>query len=179
VELVHDGRKMEEVGKYQSLSTATLGSSAPEAHGGEERRSGRDRRSRPTPMLSRYTFRGRRRGPRRADDPQWNYYVDRPDRQAWAMAVALFVLSACDALFTLFLLDRGAHEMNPFMRHILSYGHGPFLFVKYGLTFFGALMLLLHANYYLYRPWLSVRRIAGVLLFFYLWLVVYEVFLTL
>ncbi len=128
-------------------------------------------------MLSRYTFRGRRKGPRRASDPHWNYYVDRPGPWAWGTAIALFLLSAFDAFFTMCLLGRGAYEMNPFMRRILCYGHGPFLLVKYGLTLFGVFVLLLHTNFYLWWRWLTVKRIVGVLLFMYLWLVVYELML--
>ena len=93
------------------------------------------------------------------------------------MAISLFVLSAFDAFFTLYLLGRGAYELNPFMRQVLCLGHGPFLFVKYGLSLFGVFVLLLHANFYLWWPWLTVRRIAGALVFVYLWLVVYELML--
>ncbi|MDZ7373106.1 MAG: DUF5658 family protein [candidate division KSB1 bacterium] len=144
-----------------------------------ERRTGADRRRRPTPMLSRYTFRGRRRGPRRASDPQWNYYVDRPRKRDWAMALTLFVLSAFDAFFTLYLLGRGAYEVNPVMRTVLGYGHSVFLGVKYSLTLLAVLVLLLHANFYLWRPLLSVRRMAGILLVFYLCVVIYQVTLIL
>ncbi len=143
-----------------------------------ERRALRDRRRKPTPAISRYTFRGRRRGMRRATDPRWNYYVDRPGLAAWLSVGLLVLLSALDAIFTVHLLRLGGYEMNPFMRFILRFGHGPFLAVKYGLTALGAFILLIHKNFYLWTPAFSVRNIVRFFIGMYLTLVVYEIFLV-
>src|SRR5262245_64905907 len=71
-----------------------------------------DRRSRPTPMISRFLLVGRRRGGRR-DGERENIYVDQPG--AWIIAAFLLValLSVADAYFTLHELSLGATEANP------------------------------------------------------------------
>ena len=159
-------------GTFQLSST---GSEVTQGDG--ERRNYPDRRRRPTPMLSRYTFRGRRRRTRRATDPQWNYYVDRPGARAWAAAIVLFLLSCFDAFFTLYLLDRGGYELNPFMRAVLGYGRTHFMVVKYALTGFGVLVLLIHKNFYLWWKWLTVKRIVLLFVAMYAVLVAYELVL--
>ncbi len=151
---------------------------SPESGALDERRAVRDRRKKPTPPISRYTFRGRRRGSRRASDPRWNYYVDRPGTAAWLSVGLLVLLSSLDAIFTVHLLKMGGYEMNPFMRFILRFGHGPFLAVKYGLTGLGAFILLIHKNFYLWSPTFSVRNIVRFFIGMYLALVVYEVVLV-
>ncbi len=151
---------------------------SPESGAPDERRAVPDRRRRPTPPISRYTFRGRRRGSRRTSDPRWNYYVDRPGTTAWLSVGLLVLLSSLDAIFTVHLLRLGGYEMNPFMRFILRFGHGPFLAVKYGLTGLGAFILLIHKNFYLWSPTFSVRNIVRFFIGMYLALVVYEIFLV-
>ena len=59
---------------------------------------GPDRRKRPTPMLSRFLFVGRRRGGRRGDEKDY-VYVDKPGGWIVAAFVALLVLSLLDAPF--------------------------------------------------------------------------------
>ena len=55
-------------------------------------------------------------------------------------------LSLVDAALTLSLLHRGAVELNPVMRYYLNLGPGTFIMVKYGLTAFALIiMIVLHA----------------------------------
>lgn len=54
-------------------------------------------------------------------------------------------LSLLDAALTLTLLERGAVELNPVMRYFLTFGPGPFIVVKYGLTAL-ALVLMVVLN---------------------------------
>lgn len=67
---------------------------------------------RPTPMVSRYLFRGRRRSGRRASE-QNGQYVDRPQRRVLATCLVVLLLSIGDAYVTLRMLSAGASEANP------------------------------------------------------------------
>ena len=128
----------------------------------QERRDGvgEDRRQKPTPMISRYTFRGRRRGGRR-DGERDNVYVDKPG--PWIIAAFWIVvgLSGLDAWYTLDLLAEGkATEANPLMRAALELGDAQFVIIKTAMTIIAAGFLCLHKNWSLGRLCL-VLAIAG------------------
>lgn len=54
-------------------------------------------------------------------------------------------LSLLDAALTLALLNKGAVELNPVMRYYLNLGPRTFVMVKYGLTAFSLMiMVVLH-----------------------------------
>ncbi len=117
----------------------------------DERRNLPDRRKRPTPMLSRYTLVGRRKGFRRTEEGR-NAYVDRYEAGLMAAFVAIVGLSLLDALFTLLYLQRGGTELNPFMRSAIDLGVVPFVLIKCGLTFLGIAFLCLHKNFRFVKP---------------------------
>jgi len=125
--------------------------------GGSDETNGRgpDRRSRPTPMLSRFLFLGRRRAGRRAQERD-RIYVDRPG--GWVLAAFAIVvgLSLLDATFTLYLLKRGATEANPVMRAALHLGDQAFVLIKTGVTIAAAGFLMVHKNWPLGRACLAV-----------------------
>ena len=75
----------------------------------DSRQSGYDRRRRPTPLLSRFTFKGRRRAGRRTEESR-NVYVDRFTATEWMLAAGIMVLSLLDLVFTLAHLDAGGRE---------------------------------------------------------------------
>lgn len=135
------------------------------------RRGGPDRRQRPTPILSRYTFFGRR-GAFRRDVEGGNAYVDRYSTWMMAALVAIMVLCVLDALFTLLYLQRGGTELNPIMAAAIGMGVIPFLAIKNGLTILGVLFLCLHKNFRHVKP-----VIVGVLVL-YLLLLMYHLYLT-
>ena len=114
-----------------------------------------DRRRRPTPMLSRWFLRGRRRGGRRAGEVD-HVYVDRLG--GWMLAAFLIVigLSLIDAGFTLYLLKRGATEANPVMRAALHLGDRAFVLIKTLVTVGAAGFLVLHKNWPLGRLCLAL-----------------------
>jgi hypothetical protein len=120
-----------------------------------DQRGAPDRRRRPTPVLSRYLFRGRRRGGRRGRE-QSRIYVDRPGPGVVAACVLVVALSVADAYVTLRILAEGGEEVNPLMRAVLALGHGPFVIVKVGLTVAGAAILCLHKNWPLGRVCLGI-----------------------
>lgn len=106
-------------------------------------------------MLSRYTFRGRRKGSRRDGEAEYTY-VDQPG--VWMMtAFACIVgLSLLDAFYTLDLLKRGATEANPVMKLALEVSDQAFVVIKTVITILGAGFLCLHKNWPLGRACLVV-----------------------
>jgi hypothetical protein len=131
-----------------------------------------DRRQRPTPILSRYTLIGRRRGFRRAQEGQ-NAYVDRYSHRLVLVAVTIIGLCILDALFTLLYIQRGGTELNPVMDWAIRAGVTPFMAIKCGLTTLGVLFLCLHKNFRL------VKLLIGGVLGIYLALLGYHIYLTL
>jgi hypothetical protein len=110
-----------------------------------------DRRRRPTPAFSRYTFIGRRRGARREGEDR-NTYVDRYENWVVMSVVVIIGLCVLDALFTLLYLQRGGSEANPLMAVAIEIGVLPFLAIKCGLTTIGVLFLCLHKNFRWVKP---------------------------
>ncbi|MBP6875693.1 MAG: hypothetical protein KBD56_06445 [Candidatus Eisenbacteria bacterium] len=144
----------------------TAGSSAPASLP-----RGKDRRVRPTPMLSRYTLFGRRRGNRRNDDPQSCYYVDRSSGAFHVAIVAMLVFIAADTASTLYIISQGGIEVNPLMRWLLQMGSSWFIAAKVASGFIGFLILAVHCKF-------PTARILGALLVtVYLVLAFYHVYL--
>ena len=133
-----------------------------------ERRSGQDRRQGPTPWLSRFWLRGRRRGGRRAEDRQ--LYVDRYQWSDVLLVTGVVVLCAADTVLTLKVLERGAVEANPLMNFLIQQGTGLFGAVKLGFTLLGMLFLLTHIRLqYVRAATLVVLVLYTVLMFWHLW----------
>lgn len=106
-----------------------------------------DRRKRPTPILSRYTFRGRRKNVRRDEDKKQHIYVDSYGIHLFLILVGILVLGTADAILTLYHVHvNNAEEMNPFMDFFLSRSPKIFFHVKYILTALCLLVLCLHKN---------------------------------
>ena len=134
-----------------------------------ERRSGTDRRGRPTPWMSRYWLRGRRRGGRRAEDRR-QVYVDRYQWSDVLLVLGVVVLCAADYLLTLEVIQRGAIEANPLMDFLLRQGSGLFGAVKLGVTLLGMLFLLMHIRLQHVRAaTLIVLALYTVLMLWHLW----------
>ncbi len=127
---------------------------------------GSDRRKTPTPVLSRYWLRGRRRGGRREGEAE-DIYVDRPSRKEWLLFGAILGLASLDGIWTLLHLERGVEEANPLMAWFLEVGGSPaFAAAKFGVTIVAAAFLLLHARFRAARrlmPWVVVIYAALVL----------------
>jgi hypothetical protein len=144
-----------------------------------ERRRGPDRRRR-HPLLGDWTwgFRGRRRGLRRDGDRRGaSAIIDHFGAPLLLLAIAIFVLSACDAVFTLTLIEHGlVTEANPVMKTLLANGVGAFVAGKVALTGIGVVTLVAYSEMrFLGRFPLgqSLSWIAG----FYAILIAYEVML--
>jgi hypothetical protein len=105
-----------------------------------ERRRVAERRRQTLRALLQGSLRPRRHGPRRANEhalaavdwhhPQW-------------LAIAMLIVMCCcaDAFLTLLLLERGAHEANPFMAPLLGGPTQRFAIIKIGATASGVVLL--------------------------------------
>lgn len=129
-----------------------------------------DRRKRPTPFLSRYTFRGRRRRARRSEEG-YNYYVDRIGGSVWVVIAIVFILSVTDSLFTIHFLGRGFREINPLMNIAILIGKPAFIISKYIFTVIGILALGLHKNF------IFVKELIALIITFYILLNGYHIWL--
>ena len=131
-----------------------------------------DRRSRPTSWISRYTFLGgRRRGDRRHPNAA-NTYVDVYEPWLAVALVAIGVLCALDAMFTLLYIQKDGKEANPIMAYVIDWGAQPFVLVKCGITNVGLAVLCLHKNF----RW--VKRVITALLALYVVLFLYHLYLA-
>lgn len=89
-----------------------------------------DRRHRPTPMFSRYTFfGGRRQNVRRTEEDQ-EVFVDRYGPGLMIAVLAVVLLNLADAFFTLLFLANGGQELNPLVDQVLAYGPQVFILFK-------------------------------------------------
>ena len=77
------------------------------------------------------------------------FVVDRYSTTLFGVIVVILFLSAVDALLTLFLINRGAYEVNPIMAYYLSLGPYHFFIVKYGLTSLAVFVLLMFRDIFL------------------------------
>jgi len=93
-------------------------------------RRGADRRRRPTPAVSRFTFvGGRRRGGRRAGETE-NTFVDVHGGGLFVALMAALMLNLADAGFTMHFLARGGTEANPIVDQVIQLGVLPFVLLK-------------------------------------------------
>ena len=121
--------------------------SAPE----EVPRRGPDRRTQPTPRLSRYALLGGRRGSVRRADEREGSFVDR-----YGLGVVLAIgwtalMNAGDSVFTLVHLQSGGIELNPVADSLLQTGRLGFVALKALLMTAALLVLAVHKNFSLAR----------------------------
>jgi hypothetical protein len=140
----------------------------------EERRSFKDRRSKPTSPFTLASLRGRRRQVRREEDASVHRYVDLYDWDIVSLILLILLLSLSDAFLTLLLIEMGSSEINPVMAFFLEFGPLHFVLSKYALTALGSIWLLIHKNFQFFNRTLTVRSVLVYILFLYSCLIVYE-----
>ncbi len=140
-----------------------------------------DRRRQPTPALSLYslTGKGRRNGYRRYSDRYRHACADRHGLHSLLIIVTGLLLCIADAFFTLQLVNRGAHELNPVMDFFLRFGPGVFLTVKYAATGVSLMVLLVYKNRPFWRERIYGRHILAAVPFVYALLILWELLLNL
>ncbi len=153
-----------------------IGQSVAISWNGLERRGVRDRRARPLWHRAALSVKGSRRYARRADDGD-NYYVDCYSMRWMAVSLSIIFLCCLDAFFTLDLIRLGmATEANPFMRVLMEHNITVFLVVKYLLTIFGLVVLLMHKNFKVFNR-IKVGHILLGFAVMYIFLIKYELWL--
>lgn len=112
---------------------------------------GPDRRSRPTPRFSRFSFFGGRRQRARRDGEGVDSYVDIYPTGLLVLLAWIAVMNLLDSFFTLVHLQAGGIELNPFAAMLLGTGRVGFVLWKSALIGGAILVLCLHKNFLLAR----------------------------
>jgi hypothetical protein len=136
-----------------------------------DRRKLKDRRKKPTPVLSRFTFFGRRQRLRRKSDQERGGYVDRYSTLLFFFMVLILGLNILDSLFTMMILDLGGREFNPFVRFIIELHGEKFWIWRFIIVSVSLILLCLNRRFKLVR-WIIIG-IGSV----YLIIVLYQIFL--
>jgi hypothetical protein len=139
-----------------------------------EARRSPDRRRSPTSPFDAFRFRGRRRRPRRREERQGAYFVDRFDAATLAMIVALLGLTIVDGVLTLVLIDINSEEANPIMAQLLNRGAFTFLMGKYAMTASGLPFLVVFKNHPLFRSRFRVGWLLPIFIGLYLILLFHQ-----
>jgi Domain of unknown function (DUF5658) len=137
-------------------------------------RGGEDRRRRPTMPLDAFRSGGRRTRPRRAQERQGAFFVDRFDTITLAMVVGLLGLTIVDGVLTILLLDFNSEEINPLLGHLLTRGQPAFLLAKYLLTAAGLPFLVVYKSYPLFGTRFRVGWLLPVFIGMYVVLLCYQ-----
>ena len=131
----------------------------------KNKRSGTDRRKQDGINVRLLMGDGNRRVIRRQEDQGRIFFVDQYSPVLFVTIVAILFLCVIDALLTLFLLNRGANEINPLMAYLMNIGPYAFFIPKYAMTVFATFSLLLfrgviiHSLLYL-LAWIYVAVVA-------------------
>ena len=112
-----------------------------------EKRTVKDRRRKPTPGLSRYTFFGRRNTLQRAEEKAKGGYVDRYSPVLFFFLVLILGLNILDAFFTIMILDMKGWEANPIVRSVMDIHGDNFWVWKFGIVSTSLVLLCLHSRF--------------------------------
>lgn len=119
----------------------------------------------------------RRAAQRRTDDSGNPHYVDIHEPRLFYVAVGALLLCVADAFFTMTLLQfYGSYELNPVMDYFIQKDLQHFFIVKFGLTAFGIMFLVIHKNFRILNI-ISGYHILYASLALYAMLVAYELFM--
>jgi hypothetical protein len=136
-----------------------------------ERRAFKDRRSQPTPLLSRHTLWGRRKTLRRKEDQERGGYVDRYDPGLLFFLVLIVGLNVLDSLFTMIILECGGSEINPIVGSAIEVYGDHFWVWKFTIVSVNIILLCLHSRFrYVNKILLSITIL-------YLGIISYQVLL--
>ena len=143
-----------------------------------ERRTEQDRRTKSGFSLRSLFLGGSRKKIRRQGDKKRIFYLDHYSSGLFFIIVSILFLCAIDALLTLFLLARGAYEINPLMAYALKFGPYAFFGFKYLLTILPVVFLLIFRNVVIRMLKISTRTVLYFMAVFYLVVVVYELYMV-
>ena len=106
-----------------------------------------DRRVRPTPPLSKFTFFGRRRIFRRKADKLRGGYIDRYSSELFFFLVLIAGLNVLDALLTMIILENEGWEINPVVRSVVQLYGDSFWVWKFGIVSASLILLCIHSKF--------------------------------
>jgi hypothetical protein len=112
-----------------------------------QNRNGPDRRKRQVPSLKYIIFGGRRKKIRRKEDKDKLIILDLYSNGIFALAIVILALSALDGLLTLYLMNSGSQELNPFMSYLIDFNPRFYLAVKCIITTAAIIFLIVMRNY--------------------------------
>ena len=142
-----------------------------------DHRSGKDRRTKRNFNLRSLLSGGKREKIRRQEDTRRIFYVDHFSPRLFFTITTIVFLCALDALLTLFLLHRGAYEVNPLMSFFLKFGPYTFFVSKYLLTIVPVISLLMFRNIDLRMIKISNCSVLSIMAVFYIVAVAWELYL--
>ena len=142
-----------------------------------DRRSGKDRRRRGVPDIKSLFIYARRKNIRRRDDKFKTAYFDQYNPALFTPIVLILLLSVIDAFLTLFLVDYGAREINPIMAYFLKFGPVTFMGVKYLLTCYSVVVLLILHNVYFRKLRIHARSLFSCAVSMFVIVIAWELFL--
>lgn len=142
------------------------------------RRSGKDRRSHDAPEIKTLFIYSRRKKIRRKEDKHHIVYFDQYGSGIFVAIVSILFLSIIDAFLTLFLIDCGASEINPIMAYFLNFGPFTFISVKYFLTCYSVVVLLIFNNVFLRKIKIYTRSLFSYAVGVFVIVIGWELFLT-
>jgi hypothetical protein len=137
----------------------------------ENRRSHVDRRKKPTPRWSWFTFFGQRRILRRRSDQEKGGYLDRYSYVLFFLLALILGLNVLDSLFTMMIIDLGGQEHDPLVRSFLEL-HGDMFWIWRFVIVSIALILL-----YLHHGFILVRRVMIAVGLIYVVIMGYQIYL--
>ncbi len=136
-----------------------------------DRRTFTDRRKRPTPILSWYTFLGRRRGFRRESDREKGGYTDRYSLRLFFLFASMLFLNILDVFLTNTIIHQKGWKLNPMIRSVMEMSGERFWIWKFAIISFALILLCLHIHF---KP---VKTIIAVLSSIYFLIILYQIFL--
>ncbi len=139
-----------------------------------ETRTLKDRRKQPTPAISRFTLRGRRKTFRRKEEQERGGYVDRYHSGLLILLTLVVGLNVLDALFTMMILDDGGWEVNPVVRSVIQLYGDRFWVWKFVIVSFPLTLLCLHSKFKLVIPIiLGITAISVTVILYQIFLYIY------
>jgi hypothetical protein len=140
-------------------------------------RQGTDRRQRFLPPLRYLFYKGRRRQIRRQTDHRRLLLLDHYSSTLFIAMILILAFSVTDAFLTLWLVDRGATELNPVMAYFLAQGPAVFIGAKYLLTSLSVVILVVYSQVFLHRVGIYIRSVIASILMLLSSVIAWEVYL--
>jgi hypothetical protein len=142
------------------------------------KRSGIDRRRQTGINVRLLVGNGNRRTIRRQEDRGHIFLVDHYSAGLFLAIVGILFLCIIDAILTLFLLNHGAHEINPLMAYLLNIGPSAFIIPKYAITMVATFCLFMFRGVVVRKLNLSTHTVLYLLAWVYVAVVGWELYLV-